>query len=97
MVQMCVGDEDVADQRMLLRWQVTQATAGIDQYLLIDAQAGGVLVGTNAAAAAKDLDLQTFFLIRQAIYGQCYQVVWRAIRATMSTSSRCSGVRKRMA
>lgn len=97
MIQMGMGDEDIADQRMLLGWQVAQTAAGINQHLIIDAEAGCVLVGAYAAAAAKDLDLQTFFLIRQTVYRQCYQAVLRANRAAMSTSSRCSGVRKRIA
>ena len=76
---------------------IAQTAAGINQYPFVDAQAGGVLAGAYAAAAAKDLDLQTFFLIRQTVYRQCYQAVLRANRAAISTSSRCSGVRKRIA
>src|SRR5690554_8041497 len=62
MIQMGMGDEDIADQPMLFGWQVAQTAAGINQYPFVDAQAGGVLAGAYAAAAAKDLDLQTFFL-----------------------------------
>src|SRR5690554_4154832 len=97
MIQMGMGDENIADQPMLFGRQVAQTAAGINQYPFVDAQAGGVLAGAYAAAAAKDLDLQTFFLIRQTVYRQCYQAVLRANRAAISTSSRCSGVRKRIA